>query len=163
MGLIPDLEGHTQQYEVTSDAESYTRGIKSVQGVVKEQGQVMALALDNNQNLWDTNKKLRKQNADLLDRIGKAERHNAVLMAKLENAYTPTVEEFAEMRERVLYLEAANANLKDELIREQTPELDTEQRKARIALLKAQKDELFATGLVPVEVPEEQPTAEQIQ
>lgn len=42
-------------------AENYGRGVKAVQSVVREQGQVMSAALANNHQLYHTNKKLTRE------------------------------------------------------------------------------------------------------
>lgn len=149
--MIKDLEGMPTQFEAPSTADGYARGIKAVQGIVKEQGQVMAMALDNNQNLWNTNKRLRSELEQAKNAADRATLRANVLQQSLDRLATPDAVELTELRERVRVLEQANTFYRDEMTRQLDPGLDTDQRKAALEALKQQKNDLFATGLVPTD------------
>lgn len=154
-----DLEGLQPQLAVVSEAENATRAFHAVRKVVKEQGQVMSAALENNASLWETNKKLRRDIEVANNAAARLERERNHFKSLLDAIP-------AEMQERLLLLgennelkrvneelARANVELRSELIRSVTPELDSDQRQARLEQMKAQQAELLATGLVPT--PEE--------
>lgn len=154
-----DLEGLIPQHSVVSEAENATRAFHAVRKVVKEQGQVMSAALENNASLWETNKRLRRDielTRETAQRLERERNHFKSLLDAIP----------AEMQERLLLLgenndvkrenedlRTANRELREMLIRTVTPELDTEQRQHKLEQMKRQQEELLATGLVPT--PEE--------
>ncbi len=154
-----DLEGLVPQHSVVSEAENATRAFHAVRKVVKEQGQVMSAALENNASLWETNKRLRRDielTRETAQRLERERNHFKSLLDAIP----------AEMQERLLLLgenndvkrenedlRTANRELREMLIRTVTPELDTEQRQQKLEQMKRQQEELLATGLVPT--PEE--------
>jgi alkanesulfonate monooxygenase SsuD/methylene tetrahydromethanopterin reductase-like flavin-dependent oxidoreductase (luciferase family) len=154
-----DLDGLPPQHSVVSEAENATRAYHAVRKVVREQGQVMSAALENNENLWNTNKRLRSDIALANSTAAQLERER--------NHYRGLLEAIpAEMQSRLLLLgeneavkaenaelRKANAELREFMIRSVTPELDSDQRLAKIELIKKQAAELESTGLVPT--PEE--------
>jgi hypothetical protein len=152
-----DLEGLLPQHVIVSEAENATRAFHAVRKVVKEQGQVMSAALENNGSLWETNKKLRRDIADVTATSQRLERERNHFKGLLDAIP-------AEMQERLLLLGEnnevkhqnemllrANAELRELLIRTVTPELDSDQRQAKLEQMKAQQAELLATGLVPTQ------------
>jgi hypothetical protein len=154
-----DLEGLIPQHSVVSEAENATRAFHAVRKVVKEQGQVMSAALENNASLWETNKRLRRDielTRETAQRLERERNHFKSLLDAIP----------VEMQERLLLLgenndvkrenedlRTANRELREMLIRTVTPELDTEQRQHKLEQMKRQQEELLATGLVPT--PEE--------
>jgi hypothetical protein len=154
-----DLEGLIPQHSVVSEAENATRAFHAVRKVVKEQGQVMSAALENNASLWETNKRLRRDielTRETAQRLERERNHFKSLLDAIP----------VEMQERLLILgenndvkrenedlRTANRELREMLIRTVTPELDTEQRQHKLEQMKRQQEELLATGLVPT--PEE--------
>lgn len=160
---INDLEGMPPQYEVTGTAEAYARGIKSIQGMVKEQGQVMSAALSNNESLWNTNKALRVANQALRERVAELEGYLSQTLNELDAYARPEVRTLNELAAEVDGLRAANAALREEMVRQLAPELDSDLRKAKLEQLAAQRVELEATGFVPAPVVEDQPQMGPIQ
>lgn len=140
--------------ETISPEESAKRGMNAMRKVVTEQGQVMSAALENNHNLYHTNKKLRIDLQRAESELRSLRAANASLSAEVErlNELThPNDEEFAAMKAYCERTEAANKALREEMVRQLHPELDTEARKAALDAMKTQKREIAATGLVPSE------------
>jgi hypothetical protein len=145
-----DLSGLPPQFEVRSEAEKWQGAFKAAQGAVREQGQVVSLALDNNRSLWETNKKLREERLQFLATCQRLEHERNELLAKL-NGIPQDIKERAELQLKNDELVKVNAILREELVRWLQPELNSEQLRERMEALKTQKDELQATGLVPTE------------
>ena len=156
---INDLEGLPPQFEVRSEEQALKGAVKQFHGIVREQGQVMSAALSNNESLWNTNKALRASNALLRERIAELEGENAQMRHDLATYARPEVRALNELAAEVDGLRAANAALREEMVRQITPELDTDARKEKLAALVAQRVELEATGFVPAPVVEQDPNA----
>jgi hypothetical protein len=146
----------------TDAANKYARGIKAVQGVVREQGQVMAAALDNNRSLWETQKRLKATIDQLTATCHRLEREkNAALaeVARWQDELQATIGRHnqtehgtvVELQEEVRRLTATNQDLVKALTADLQPELDSDQRKALLAEIKKRHAELLASGLVPTE------------
>jgi len=154
-----DLEGLPPQHEVVSEAENATRAYHAVRKVVKEQGQVMSAALENNETLGNTNKRLREDLALALSTSNRLEKERNHYLGLLEAIPKELAERMLLLGENEAVkaenaqLRKANAEMRDFMIRTVTPELDSEQRAEQIERLKKQAAELEATGLVPT--PEE--------
>jgi hypothetical protein len=69
---------------VLDQAESYGRAVKEVQKTTRAQGEVMSLALDNNFNLYHTNKKLVAENRGLKSQNRALELATTELRRRLE-------------------------------------------------------------------------------
>lgn len=160
---INDLEGLPPQFEVRSEEQALKGAVKQFHGIVREQGQVMSAALSNNESLWNTNKALRKANQELRDRVSALEGQNAQLRHDLAAYARPEVRALNELAAEVDGLRAANAALREEMVRQITPELDTDARKAKLEQLAAQRVELEATGFVPPPSVEDDPQMGPIQ
>jgi peptidoglycan hydrolase CwlO-like protein len=147
---------------VSDAASKYARGIKAVQGVVREQGQVMAAALDNNRSLWETQKRLRATIETLQGTCQRLEREKNKALAEVarwQDELQVTIGRYnqtehgtvVELQEEVRKLTAANKALASALSADLMPELDSDGRKALLQELKAQHAELMASGIVPTE------------
>lgn len=164
---INDLEGLPPQFEVRSEEQALKGAVKQFHGIVREQGQVMSAALSNNESLWNTNKALRTANQVLRDRVAELEAAcvtgNAELM-RLEAFMKEHGQlEMVTLLEENATLKAQNTDLRTEMIRQLTPELDTDARKAKLEALAAQRVELEATGFVPLPRSEDEPQMGPIQ
>ena len=135
-----------------SEAENATRAYHAVRKVVKEQGQVMSAALENNASLWETNKRLRadiKTATDTAARLEHERNHFKALLDAIPEEMQSRLlllGENNDVKTENALLREANRQLREELIRSVTPELDTEQRQARLEQMKAQRAELEARG-----------------
>jgi hypothetical protein len=78
---------------VLDQAANYGRGVRAVQKVVHEQGQVMSRALENNHLLYHTNKKLVAENRQLKAAMESLQRRFDIVSernSQLERAMTPS-------------------------------------------------------------------------
>jgi regulator of replication initiation timing len=144
------IPGLPPQFEMKTEGEKWQGAFKAAQGAIREQGQVMSAALDNNRSLWETNKKLRRERMDILETCARLERERNDLERKLADI-PGDVQERAALQNENNALRSANATLRAELGRMLTPELDTDALRARMEDLKKQGAELRATGLVPTQ------------
>ncbi len=144
------LSGMSPQFDMRSEADKERAAATQMREVVREQGQVMSAALDNNRSLWDTNKRLRSEREQLIATCQRLESQCNRLQAKLD-ALPADILERAELQQENDQLKASNAALTHELSAQLLPELDTEQRRDALQRVKAQQAELKATGLVPTE------------
>jgi proline dehydrogenase len=146
----------------TDQALSYGRAIKATQVLVREQGQVMGAALDNNRSLWETQKRLKETIRQLTVRCGALEHEkNAAVKATAERdaRLIEFMERYSqsehgtvvELQEEVRRLTAHNDAMRKALTADLMPELDTEKRRAILDDLKRQHAEIKASGLVPTE------------
>jgi hypothetical protein len=142
------LAGLPPQFEIRTEAEKWQGAFKAAQGAIREQGQVMSAALDNNRSLWETNKKLRAERVTLLESCARLERERNEFERMLR-AIPEDIQERAMLQMENDALKQANALLRSELVRTVTPELNSDQLRERLAEMKAQAGELQATGLVP--------------
>lgn len=148
---IADLAGLEPAIETISPEEAARREAKAMRGIVREQGQVMSAALENNHSLYHTNKKLRRENEQLKTEVTTLATRCAQLNTELVKLSTPINCTLHELQERNQFLESANKELRTELIKQLHPELESEQRKQALERVKKQQEELKATGLVPTE------------
>ncbi len=123
----------------------------------------MVAALDNNKNLFNTNKMLREQVKQLGSRAESAERRANGLQVKLdalvdENAnLRNTFSKLPELPEREKLQEAnealvrLNTKLKRELELMLYPEMGVDERRAALKRVQEQAAELEASGLVPTQ------------
>jgi hypothetical protein len=126
---------------VLDQAENYGRGVKAVQKVVREQGQVMSATLSNNAMLWEERKQLKAIVLELRHENESLRRGNLNLSqrnAELEK----TIAESGGDRYRALYEAAKNT-----LERHLHDLLDSDQLKERLDAMKAQQAELLADGV----------------
>lgn len=144
------IPGLPPQFEMRTDGEKWQGAFKAAQGAIREQGQVMSAALDNNRSLWETNKKLRRERMDILETCARLERERNELQAKMESIPAEVLGR-SELQNENDQLRDANATLRAELARMLTPELDSDALRARMEELKKQGAELRATGLVPTQ------------
>lgn len=142
------LSGLPPQFEVRTEAEKWQGAFKAAQGAIREQGQVMSAALDNNRSLWETNKRLRSERLELIATCARLERERNDAQRAL-SAIPADVQERAALQLENAMLKQAVAMLREELVRTVTPELNSDQLRERLAELKKQAGELSATGLVP--------------
>jgi hypothetical protein len=138
------------QFEVRTEAEKWQGAFKAAQGAIREQGQVMSAALDNNKSLWETNKKLRAERVTLLDTCARLEKERNEYRAKLLAIPSDVQARAAVMAENE-NLRKAVASMRELLARSLQPELDTDQLRAELERVKKQDAELKATGLVPTQ------------
>lgn len=143
-----DLAGLPPQFEVRSEAEKWKGAQQATQKVMREQGQVMSAALTNNRSLWETNKVLRREKADLIATCQRLERERNELQ-RLTDAIPSDLLDRAELQKRNEELEAGNALLRREMAGSLYPELDTDQRKEALERVRAQEAEIQAAGIVP--------------
>lgn len=126
---------------VLDRAADYGRGMKAVQGIVHNQGQVMSEALKNSAMLWEERKVLKAQNNELKAGNESLRRINEQLVqrnAELEK----TIAESGGDRYRALY-EAARRTLEQNL----HDLLSPEQLRDKLDELKRQQAELIADGV----------------
>jgi hypothetical protein len=136
------------QFEVRTEAEKWQGAFKEAQGIVREQGQVMSAALENNKSLWETNKRLRAERLTLLETCARLEHERNEAQRALE-AIPADIQERAALQLENEALKQANAHLRREMAATLMPELDTEKRREALQRVKAQEAEIQATGLVP--------------
>ena len=148
------LQGQPEQIDVKSPEEAARGTVIAYRKVIREQGQVMSSALENNENLWNTNKALRKENELLKDTCRRLEGDVSHLRRLNEQLSTPVNLTLTQLQGQNANLIAMNKQLCEELTRQSVPELnDTDARQAMLEKLKAQKKDLFETGMVPAPEP----------
>jgi hypothetical protein len=147
--MTTELSGLPPQFEVQSSEESLAGVHRFYRLTIREQAQVMSSALQNNYSLWHTNKALRRQNEQLLANIVELRFRVHSLEGEIARLGTPEQLTLHDLRDQVTLLTAHNLLLKNELTASMIPELDSEGRRAKVAQLIAQEEELRATGLVP--------------
>jgi hypothetical protein len=126
---------------VLDQAANYGKGVRAVQRVMQEQGQVMSAALSNNHALYHTNKKLvgrlreiDAENASLIRRVSILSDENLQL-----SHYVAKLEACGGDRYRPLY-EQAQRTLNAYLFEA----LEQEELRAKLAAMKAQAAEIDA-------------------
>lgn len=157
------LSGLPPQFEVRSEGEKWKGAFEATREVASEQGQVMVAALDNNRNLWNTNKLLRQQLKEMGGRVLVAEDDSRTLRKRLEQltleletlrnrqALIGDLVEREQLQEGNVLLLKQNKQLLHALTLMQYPELSQEQRREKLAELKAQAKELAESGLIPTQ------------
>lgn len=148
---IADLAGMQPSIEVISPEEASKRAVKAVQGIVREQGQVMSAALENNHALWHTNKRLRREHESMKQQLAALEVRYAALKSERDQLATPTHLSLKQLEVQNQRLVEQNRALMDEMMWQLRPELDEKQRDEALQRVKQQHAELLATGLVPTE------------
>lgn len=142
------LTGLPPQFEIRTEAEKWQGAFRAAQGAIREQGEVMSAALDNNRSLWETNKKLRAERVDLLATCARLERERNDYRAKLLAIPSDVQARAAVMAENER-LQKGITEMRNLLARSLMPELNTDQLRAELERVKKQEEEIQATGLVP--------------
>jgi hypothetical protein len=143
------LSGLQPQISMRSDGEKWKGAFEATREVTAEQGQVMGAALDNNKNLWETNKVLRREMSSYQRAAEDAQWQVKALRKQLEESSA------GELVAEIERLRAANKALLHQLTLSLYPEMSVDERKDALQRMKDQAAELKASGLVP--------TPEQIQ
>lgn len=149
MSRITDLLGLRPQIEIESPEAGYVKGMKAVRGIVQEQGQVMSAALENNHNLYHSNKQLKNEKRQLADRVHQLEHENHKLTLEVAALSTPVNRSLHELEAICKELSAANETMRRELTAQQFPEYDSDARHAALAQMKAMAVELKHDPDVP--------------
>lgn len=147
------------QFSVVSPEEQHKRALEATRENMREQGQVMVATLDNNRNLWNTNKLLKERVRALEGAQADARYYRQKWEERGQelSELKDKLDAIPELAERTALL-AANDDLKAEveqlrraLTLMQYPEINATERKELLERLKVQAQELKASGLVPTE------------
>jgi translation initiation factor RLI1 len=157
------------QFEAPTSDTNLRKVAQVFRETIKDQGQVMSLALDNNHNLYHANKELRQSNASLSEEV----QHLSAGIDRREATIRELTEQIETLNSLTTKVESVSVGELQQVIAECAQwkataieyrrvlesylyeELNQTQLRDKLDAMKAQKAEIVATGQVHEEKPEE--------